>query len=146
MIQPLSIFAQVDYSTRVRGLRNAFQPNRTQPPELENILIFLGALVAATCAILIVKHIWRRKTGKLPSQRPAKLFSCALKKLGASLTDRILLRLAARNSGLQHPTLILFSPELFERYAGMWADSIAVKPLRDYTRERFNLLAETAFP
>lgn len=146
MIQLLSIFAQVDYSARVRGLQNAFRPNRTQPPEFKNILIFLGVLVALGCALLIVKHIWRRKTGKLPSQRPAKLFSCALKKLGASLTDRILLRVAARSSGLQHPTLILFSPELFERYAGMWADSITVKPLREYARKRINILAEMAFP
>ncbi len=146
MIQLLPILAQVDYATRVRGLRGAFQPNRAEPPELGNILIFLGLLVTAAIAYLIGRRIWRRKTGKLPSQRPAKLFSGALKKLGARLPDRILLRMAARNSHLPHPTLMLFSPELLERYAGRWADSIAVKPLREYTRKRFNALAERAFP
>lgn len=137
--------AQVDYTMRLKGMQRAFQPNQLDPQEFFQILVFLAVVFALVISILAGRMIWRHKTGKLASGRPAKLFTHVLKQLGVRLPDRILLRIAAANSGLRQPTLMLFSPELYERYAGRWADAIAIRPLREHIRKRINALGEEAF-
>ncbi len=140
-----AILAQVDYTMRMKGLKSAFQPNENEPPDLTSFLGFVAAVIALITAFMLARAIWRRKSGSGGSSRPFRLFTHTLKKLGVRLPDRILLRMAARQCGLRHPVLILFSPELLERYAGEWADSISLKPLQAHARRRVDALAEVAF-
>ena len=142
----VAILAQVDYSMRLKGLSRGFQPTKGEPPEVNKILVFLATVLAMVAAVVIVRAIWRRKTNKRSAQKPTKLFSHVLKHLGVRLPDRILLRIAARNYALEQPALMLFSPELLERYAGRWADAIVVKPLRVHARKRVDALARKVFP
>jgi hypothetical protein len=145
MTYPHAILAQVDYTMRLQGLKNAFHPNENEPPDLISFFGFAVAVIATVGTFMLVRAIWRRKSGVGVSSRPFRLFTLALKKLGVRLPDRILLRLAARQCGLRHPVLILFSPELLERYAGEWADSIALRPLQAYARRRVDALTGVAF-
>ena len=140
-----AMLAQVDYTMRMRGLKNAFQPNENEPPDLMSFLGFVAVVISIITTFVLARALWRRKSGVGGASRPFRLFTHALKKLGVRLPDRILLRVAARRCGLPHPVLILFSPELLERYAGEWADAISLKPLQTHARRRVDALAEVAF-
>ncbi len=146
MNQFVAILAQVDYSMRLKGLSRGFQATKGEPPEINKILVFFAMVLAMVAAVVIVRAIWRRKTNKRNAQKPTRLFSHVLKHLGVRLRDRILLRIAARNCDLEQPTVMLFSPELLEQYAGRWADAIVVKPLREHARKRVDALARRVFP
>jgi len=145
MLHLSTILAQVDYAMRLKGMSSAFQSGQGEPDSTFAIFGFLPILFTLLLALLIARSIQRRRTAKRSSQQSAKLFTYALRQLDTRRSDRILLRMAARDSGLRQPVLMFFSPELLERYAGLWADSIAVKPLRQYARRRVDLIAETAF-
>ncbi len=140
-----AILAQVDYTLRMKGLKSAFHPNENEPPDLMSFFGFVAVVIAIIATFLVARAIWRRKSGVGGPSRPFRLFTHALKKLGVRLPDRILLRMAARQCGLRHPVIILFSPELLERHAGDWADSISLKPLQAHARRRVDALAEVAF-
>ncbi len=137
---------QVDYAERVRGLRSAFQPIEAEPPDVQKILNFCMIGLAALAALLISRGIWQRRSGKNAARNPMWLFSHVLKQLGIGYSDRFLLKSAARSTSLKQPTLMLFSPALLERYAGLWADSIPVRPVRERVRTRLIAIAEKAFP
>ncbi len=146
MIQLAAIFAQADYAKRLRGLSGAFQSNEGGPSELRQILGFFAMVAAIIVGMLLARAIWRRRGDKCVGQKPAKLFAYILKQLGIRLPDRVLLRCAARNCDLKHPAMMLMSPQLLERSAGRWADSITVKPVREHVRRRIAALADKAFP
>jgi hypothetical protein len=69
-----------------------------------------------------------------------------LKELGVGWLDRTLLRLAARRSELPQPTVMLFTPELWQKYAGGWAKSIGIPPIRSYVLNRVRAVTQKAFP
>ncbi len=146
MIFPVDILAQADYAKRLRGLSGAFKATEGEPSEIRQVLGFFIMVAAVIVAMFVVRAIWKHKTDKGVGRKPSKLFAYALKQLGLRLSDRLLLRYAARNCDLQHPAIMLMSPQLLERSAGRWADSITVKPIREHARRRIAVLAEKAFP
>ncbi|MCG8405131.1 MAG: hypothetical protein MI923_08050 [Phycisphaerales bacterium] len=141
-----SIFlAQSPYHDRIRGLRSAFDNKQTDPTDVKLILVYIVILLAVIVSLLLVKKFRLHKEGSLAPQQPFKLFNRVLKQMEISLVDRILLRMLARSTHMLQPTVMLFSPELFEQHAGRWADSITFKFAQSHARRRLNAVAEKAF-
>ncbi len=142
----LSVIGQVDYAERVRGMRNAFRPIEAETPDFQEILNFCMIGLAMLAVVLIARGIWQRRSGGNAARNPMRLFTYSLKQLSIGYSDRFLLKAASRSKSLKQPTLMLFSPALLERYAGHWADSIPVRPVREHVRNRLAVIAEKAFP
>jgi len=73
-----AILAQVDYTMRLRGLKNAFHPNENEPPDMMSFLGFVAAVIAIISIFMLARAIWRRKSGVGGSSRPVRLFTLAL--------------------------------------------------------------------
>ncbi len=137
--------AQVDYATRVQGLQGAFRRSGAEPTDFRNLYFFL-AIVAVLLVLLVIARNVQQRGGSEPSPRkPYALFSHMLRKLGVGLTDRVLLRYAARKCHLRQPTVMLLHPDLLWNSVGRWADSLTFAPFRDYARQRLAAVAARAF-
>ena len=79
------------------------------------------------------------------STQATRLFTHCLRRLGLRLTDRVLLRLAARRCALRQPTVMLFSPKLLERHAGEWAAKLPIVSLRPWATRRIHAMTTLLF-
>ena len=145
MMGLLNILAQADYAKRLRGLSGAFQATEGEPSEIRQLFGFFVMVVGVIVAMFVARAIWKHRDVKNSGRKPARLFAYALKQMGVRLPDRLLMRYAARNCDLPHPAMMLMSPQILERSAGRWADSITVRPLREHARRRIAVLANKAF-
>jgi hypothetical protein len=145
VINLLSILAQVDYASRVKGLQNAFRHDGAEPPQTGAILGFIATISALLLTILIASRLRQRRSRSPLARGPAKLFAHALRQLGVPLTDRLLFYFAVRRCELPQPALVLFSPEILNNTLGRWANALKFSPLRRYVLERMDDLAARAF-
>lgn len=99
------------------------------------LIILGGALLAVVVETVRRLGPLRTRALGLPSRR---LFQQAARSVGIGRFDRFLLLRAAYSSRLQHPTVMLITPQLFETHAGEWADQFPIKTLRRYLRGRVN--------
>lgn len=106
------------------------------------LIILGGALLA-----VIVETVRRLGPlrGRVLSAPPRRLFQHAARSVGISRLDRFLLLRAAGAGRLEHPTVMLITPELFETHAGEWADQFPIKTIRRYLRGRVNLVKSSLF-
>ena len=142
----MNILAQSVYNDRLKSLRGAFNENEGDSGDIGK-LYFFGALVVVLFVALVVARRAAQKDGSKPSAtKPLKLFSKVLKEMGTPLFSRYLMRAAARQSHLRQPVVMFFNPDLFERYAGRWADTLVVRSLRPYAKKCVGLVAKQAFP
>ncbi len=142
----MNILAQSVYNDRLKSLRGAFNENGGDSGDIGK-LFFFGALVMVLLIALVVARRAAQKEGSKPgATKPLKLFSKVLKEMGTPFPVRCLMRAAARQSRLRQPVVMFFNPDLFERYAGRWADTLVVRSLRPYARKRVSLVAKKAFP
>jgi len=149
MIPTTLLLAQRNHTDPIQGffdgLHSAMRPNTVGPPAIMLILGFVGGIVALLLIMAVIKS--RRSSAALDPRhgRPMKLFSQALRKLGVSWPDRLLMRAVARKARLQHPTVMLFSRPLLERHVARWTDSVSVAPLRTHLRSRVKGIAAKVF-
>jgi hypothetical protein len=128
------------------AFRNALPRERGEPSVWAAAGMFVAILLAVILVLYVIARLLQPGSGDNGTRSPMRFFVYALKQLGIGWTDRLLLRMAARQSGLAQPTVLLFTPELWRRHAGQWAESLAFAPLRLMARERFRALAEKVFP
>ncbi len=145
MIDRIQLLAQTPYKNRLQGLRGAFNNRKSDPMDTTMILGFLAVVAVVVITVVAVKHIRMRRSGQLAPRHPLNLFSQAMRKMGVGWTDRILMRWLARSVHMQQPTLMFFSPALYERYARRSAEGIAVKSLRSHACRRVAEIGELAF-
>lgn len=141
----LCILAQAKFSRRMKGLEAAFKQANTEKPDQSIIFILIAVILAVVVALLVARRLRRRKTGEMFANRPYKLFTWSLKRLGIGWLDRVLLRHAARQCGLRQPTVMLFSEELLQRTVGQWIDRINFTPFRNHARSRYEVLQDKIF-
>jgi len=145
MIRLVSILAQTRYQNRLKGLRSAFDDKKSDPADLRSIVVFVAILAAVVVVVAVANRLRQHAAAAAAPRHPARLFNQVLKKLGIGLTDRLLMRFMARRSTLQQPTVIFFSRKRFDEEVGQWADSISLKAVQDYVRDRMNAVGESVF-
>jgi hypothetical protein len=127
------------------NVQSAMHPSQVGPPVVLLVLGFVAGIIALLLVLAIIKS--RRQAQDVTSRscRPMRLFNRALKGMGVSLPDRILMRVIARKSRVAQPAILLFSPALLQRHAGGWIDSLSFPPLRERVRSRVRAVAAKAF-
>ena len=127
------------------NLQSAMHPSQVGPPW---VLIFLSVVAGLVCLLLILALLRARKEtqdGSTRGSRPRRLFNKALKSLGVSLPDRVMMRMIARKARIPQPSVMLFSPALLQRHSAAWIDSIGVPMIRRRARARLKVVAARAF-
>jgi len=145
MIELIHLLAQTPYENRIQGLRGAFNNRKSDPMDTTMILCFLAVVAVVVAITIAVKYIRLRRSGHIAPRHPLNLFGQVMKKMGIGWTDRILMGWLARGAHMHQPTLMFFSPALYERYARRSAEGIAIKSLRNHARRRVVAIGEMAF-
>ena len=100
-------------------------------------------LVLAACALLLALIHRRQRTADRPEpDSPARLFRTLLKGLGLTARQRRVLRSMATDLRLEHPTVMLLSPQLFQQQAAAWAKTrrdVPAPELAAIARELFRV-------
>ncbi len=139
------ILAENPIVERLKGLRGGFNTRETVTADMAGFLWFM---VGAATVLLIV-FVWSRRRQQkalhAASTHPRRLFAAGLKHLGIRLTDRLVLECIARRCGIDHPAAMLLSPDLLEKKAGRWADTIRIRALGRFFRARVETLKWAAF-
>ena len=104
----------------------------------------LGGLALLAVVISVMKNLRPVRTRVLAAP-PRRLFQQAAKSLGIGALNRFLLLRAAYASRLEHPTVMLITPELMESHAGEWADHFPITSLRRFLRSRVNQVSAALF-
>lgn len=129
--------------------RNLFQDAFPQEGrDSMDVLNSMAAVVFAFALSIALVYFLRRMRTSMrhsPSIQATRLFSLCLRRMGLRLSDRVLLRWAARRCALQQPTVMLFSPELLELHAGRWAAELPIVALRPWATGRIRALTDVLF-
>lgn len=145
-----SVLAQGDSMDPWEGVqkafRNALPREHGEPSVWAAAAVFVSGLLALVIILYVIARVVQRGRVEESARTPMRFFSFALKQLDVGVLDRLLLRRLARASGLPQPTVMLFSPDLWEEHAGQWADKLVFPPLRAYARDRVHAVAAKAFP
>lgn len=101
----------------------------------------------ATVLALVISAVARLRPlqSRALAVPPRRLFLQAAKSLGIGRLNRFLLFRAACASRLEHPTVMLITPHLFETHAGEWADHFPIASLRRFLRNRVNQVKAGVF-
>lgn len=107
------------------------------------LLIVLGGVLLA----VIVETVRRLGPlrGRVLGMPSRRLFQQTARSVGIGRLDRFLLLRAACASRLEHPTVMLMTPQLMEAHAGEWADQFPITSLRRFLRARVNQVAAGLF-
>lgn len=145
-----SLLGQADQAAPWEGVKNAFRNalprERGEPSVWTTAGTFVAVLLAVIFTLYLIARLLQRGTVDDSKRTPMRFFAFSLKQIGVGWLDRLLLRMAARHSGLPQPAVMLFTPELWRKHAGEWAEKLALPPLRLFARDRFRAVAEKAFP
>ena len=144
-MRSLLIIAQAG-SDSARKLQDAFRNQRPgEVSPFETTAQFIVVMLLVVAALFCVIKLTQRRSMPAAARNPRRFFSQMLRKLGAGPVDRIILQRAARHAGMEHPAMMLLGPELMEKYAGTWADRIAVPIIRENVRHRIERISRRAF-
>lgn len=146
MMNLMLLLAQSPYQNRIKGLRGAFDNKQNDPMDVMLILVYIGVLVTVIMSLLIVNKIRLHKKSNQAPQQPYKLFNRVMKQMKIGASDRVLMRMLARSTHMPQPTVLFFSPELFEQHVERWTDSLSLKLLQDSARRRLDVISEKIFP
>lgn len=103
-------------------LRQLGEPVRTGGSFPKVVLVLVGLLGVLVLAYFLGKlqEILRKP---MVHNEPLDLYTDLLRRLRLSRPDRRLMRQLARDLGLPHPTVLLISESLFDRYVLQWQKS-----------------------
>jgi len=90
----------------------------------EFILVLTTILVMMVILYAVMRHGVRRRQGVLNHQR--KLFDQLIRSQDLGVGHRDMLRRIARDLRLEHPTVLLLSPQLLRIHANQWMSATQV--------------------
>ena len=148
----IGAFAQIEsFNAMQRSVREHFQ-------EGGSVAGVLLALVTIT-GVLCLAYLWTRQIerGTNPDVRLNEygLFRRVVGRLELDAEGKQLLLAVARKSGLKHPSVLLLSPSLFDRYvvgamsveeATLSSKSLVQRPAGSHRSESLEVLRDQLFP
>ncbi len=123
---------------RIHGIRDRFSTGGSTQGFILVLLAMAGLFVLLYALARMLRRLRRRQT-----DNPRKLFHEVIRHLPLTIPQRELLRRIARDLGLEHPTVILLSPQIFHTHANQWM--AATRNANATTRERLTALAQTLY-
>jgi hypothetical protein len=128
-----------------KAFRNTLEREGDAPSPLATALVVVLTLLSICLVLYFIAQRSRPAGAEVRRRPPLRFFTHLLRQLGLSWSDRQLLRRAAIHGGLPQPAILLLSPELLERHAGRWADSLPFKSMRRRARRRLAAIEARAF-
>ena len=101
---------------RLQGLRDRFALGGRWGEVISVLLVLAGCVL-----LLALIHRRQRTAGRPEPDSPPRLFRTLLKGLGLTAQQRSILRGMATDLRLEHPTVMLLSPKLFQEQTAAWA-------------------------
>jgi hypothetical protein len=123
---------------RLHGIRDRFATGGSIADFVLAITLILVGL-----ALLYGVMRWGAKRRSGVFYNPQKLFDKSLRTLGLRVDQRDLVRKIARDLRLEHPTVLLLSPQLLNLYANQWMS--ATKTATEAQREQIDTLSTHLF-
>lgn len=123
---------------RLHGIRDRFA---TGGSIADFILAVTLILVGLALLYGVMRWGMRRRSGAIYS--PKKMFDKALRTVNLRVEERDLVRKIARELRLQHPTVLLLSPQLLNLYGNQWMS--ATKNATESQREQIDKLSNHLF-
>lgn len=123
---------------RIHGIRDRF----SEGGSAEGFIIVILAIGALFVALYIVASVIRRMRRR-QTNSPRMLFQEVLRQLPLTIPQRELLRRIARDLALEHPAIILLSPQIFREHANRWM--AASRNANNATRDRLLTLSGALF-
>lgn len=124
---------------RLHGIRDRFAAGGSIA---DFVLALTGLLVAF--AILYGLMRWKMQRSKGVIYSPRKMFDKSLRAVSIRVDQRDMLRRIARDLRLDHPTVLLLSPQLLTLYGNQWMS--ATKSVSETQRQQLDDLSATLFP
>ncbi|GJM26615.1 MAG: hypothetical protein DHS20C16_30300 [Phycisphaerae bacterium] len=117
------IFAQINAATgetvapidRLHGIRDRFATGGS----VADFVLVITLILLALAALYGIMH-WGMRRRRGAFFNPRKLFDKTLRSLSLRVDQRDLVRKIARDLRLQHPTVLLLSPQLLNLYGNQW--------------------------
>lgn len=124
---------------RIEGIKNRFAQGSTFAE------IFLA--VAVVMAVLLI--LWTILSGiqarqRRPVSNPGSLFRTIMRQLPLTVQQRNFLARIARDLRLEHPTVLLLSPQVFRNHANRWMS--LTRNANTPTQQRIAQIASAMFP
>ena len=136
MIATVNIAAPLE---RVHGIRDRFATGGSTTDVMQVLVLLAVGLLLLYLAAILWQHHRRRHINN-----PRRLFGEVLRQLPLSVAQRDLLRRIARELGLDHPAVLVLSPQVFHSYSNRWMSASC--SANQVTRERLDELAQALFP
>ena len=136
MIATVNIAAPLE---RVHGIRDRFATGGSTADVMQVLVLLAVGLLLLYLVTVVLQHYRRRQINN-----PRKLFGEVLCQLPLSVAQRDLLRRIARELGLDHPAVLVLSPQVFRSYSNRWMS--ASRSANQVTRQRLDELAQALFP
>ena len=136
MIATVNIAAPLE---RVHGIRDRFAAGGSTTDVMQVLVLLAVGLLLLYLATVLWQHRRRRQINN-----PRRLFCEVLRQLPLSVTQRDLLRRISRELGLDHPAVLVLSPQVFRSHANRWMS--ASRSVNQVTRQRLDELAQALFP
>ena len=136
MIATVNIAAPLE---RVHGIRDRFAAGGSTADVMQVLVLLAVGLLVLYLVTALWQHHRRRQINN-----PRKLFGEVLRQLPLSVPQRDLLRRISRELGLDHPAVLVLSPQIFHSYSNHWMS--ASRSANPVTRERLDELVQALFP
>ena len=124
---------------RLHGIRDHFAEGGSGSAVIWVLVITLSAILIAYLVTAIIGWRSRRRTN-----HPGHLFKELLFALPLTHQQQVLLRSVAADLRLDHPSIMLISPEAFRRHGQAWLGGLPKQP--PDTSNEFQRIASALFP
>ncbi len=124
MIASLVAFAPL--GERMEGIRGHFAGGG----RWSGVIVVFAALAACLLVLAVVQHV-RDTAKRREPDHPGRLFRTLLGGLALTARQRHILQRMATDLRLEHPAMVLLSPELFREQAAAWEKVARNAPTRE---------------
>lgn len=114
----------------IEELARAFREAAGSGSDILESVALLALVFAVIIACLYLAGVLQQRRAAPVGRQPGRLFRATLRELDLAWSDRIVLMFVARSAGLRHPTVMLLSPVLLERYVRAWSKRVSIPGVR----------------
>lgn len=125
----LNLLAQSTADDRRLWMRDSFVKEQLDPATWINLFhVMLG--MGSLALLLYVIYLVQKRKDSPPPDDPKRLFRQVLRDTALLYGDRELLTRISRSLDLEHPTVIMLNPALFDYHATAWLDKQGLQNTR----------------
>jgi len=123
---------------RIMGIRDRFATGGSAQGFFTVLLLIIIAFLTLLLLAMVARRLRHRRV-----YNPKSLFLEVLREVPLTIPQRDLVRRMARELRLEHPTVLLLSPQVYNEYANAWMSTSRNANIA--TRERIDVIARVLY-